>query len=226
MKYLYLWLDLITLFFPVVLSFDKRVHFFSSWKNVSIATVIIAVPYMMWDTFFTNRGVWGFNPAYLSGINVGSLPLEEVMFFFVVPFACVFIYACVKHYFAKISFTRLDSSLKIILFLYIITLIFINPNGWYTMSATLSAAAVVVLWNRNKSLRFVGISYLICLIPFVVVNGILTGGVTEEPIVWYNDLHNCSVRFWSIPLEDFIYAFGHLVSVILLYEFLQARKRS
>jgi lycopene cyclase domain-containing protein len=48
-------------------------------------------------------------------------------------------------------------------------------------------------------------SYLVLLIPFTIVNGILTGTGLEEPVVWYNDLENMGFRILTIPFEDVFY---------------------
>src|SRR6056300_394436 len=103
MKGLYLLLDAITLFFPLVLSFDQKVAFFKTWRALFPAILIIGIPFLIWDVWFTKMGVWGFNPDYLVGLDIVNLPIEEVLFFVVVPYACTFIYACVKAYFPNLK---------------------------------------------------------------------------------------------------------------------------
>ena len=48
MNWLYLLLDVSTLFFPVVLSFDKNVRYFKSWKNAFLSALLIAIPFLIW----------------------------------------------------------------------------------------------------------------------------------------------------------------------------------
>ena len=66
-------------------------------------------------------------------------------------------------------------------------------------------------------------AFVVALIPFFVVNGILTGVATEEPIVWYNDSHNTGIRLFTIPLEDVFYNFSLLIPIIGIYHFLKTR---
>jgi lycopene cyclase domain-containing protein len=71
---------------PLALSFDKKVAFYKNWKYVFPAMIIPALLYIAWDVYFTEIGVWSFNEGYISGIKLIKLPLEEVLFFFIVPY--------------------------------------------------------------------------------------------------------------------------------------------
>lgn len=225
MKGLYLLLDGLTVFFPVVLSFDRRVHYFAKWKSVFLSTLVIAVPFLIWDFIFTERGFWGFNPDYLIGWHIGNLPIEEVLFFIVVPFACTFIYECCKYYFRRIKFKLLDRFIHLAIPMYALALTLLEPTGWYTLSVTVSSGIVLFFWLRMPQLKFVGISFLISLIPFIGMNGILTGGATEAPIVWYSELQKVTPRIWTIPVEDVLYSFTLVVSVFLLSEVFEKRSK-
>jgi lycopene cyclase domain-containing protein len=60
--------------------------------------------------------------------------------------------------------------------------------------------------------------YLFLLIPFFIVNGILTGTGLEAPIVWYNNQENLGVRLLTIPIEDTFYGFELIVLNVFFYE--------
>ena len=67
-------------------------------------------------------------------------------------------------------------------------------------------------------------SFLVILIPFLLVNGILTGSFIEEPVVWYNNAENLDFRIFTIPIEDAFYAFTMLFSVQLIFNYLKGKK--
>jgi len=60
--------------------------------------------------------------------------------------------------------------------------------------------------------------YAVSLIPFFLVNGILTGWLLPEPIVWYNNAENLGIRLNTIPIEDSMYLLFFLLIVITFYE--------
>lgn len=81
MQYTYLLINILVIFFPLVLSFDKKVHFFSKWKFIFPAILITGLVFLVWDLLFVKLDVWSFNPKYITGINLYGLPLEEMLFF-------------------------------------------------------------------------------------------------------------------------------------------------
>jgi lycopene cyclase domain-containing protein len=88
----YLLLNLFSVAFPMGFARSERFGFGSRWLEAWMSVALSAVPFILWDMFFTHLGVWRFNAAYILGIQVFNLPLEEMLFFLAIPFACLFIY--------------------------------------------------------------------------------------------------------------------------------------
>jgi lycopene cyclase domain-containing protein len=226
---LYGWVILCTILGPFALSFDRKVAFYKQFRFVLPAILTVGLVFLVWDDFFTRQEIWGFTPKYLAGIYLSKLPLEEVLFFLVVPYACVFIYACFGAYFPNwkpFTYARLFT---IAFCSFGTILLFLGPENWYTLSACLSAMMLVVvvdIWFKTHWYPRFALTYTIALIPFLVVNGILTGATTPEPIVWYSENHIVGWRIITIPVEDLYYNMAMLLPVVGLYEFFSKRFRS
>lgn len=223
---LYFWIILTTAAGPLLLSFDKKVAFYNRFNPLLIAIVLVGIPFLLWDAYFTELKVWGFTPEYLSGKYIGNLPIEECLFFLVVPFACVFIYEVLKAYFPQFKGLRLAH-----FFAFTVTfsgLLFgiLNLDNAYTSSACLLSSMLTIglyFVNRSPWYPQFALTYLVALLPFLIVNGILTGAVTDSPIVWYSEEHIIGTRIITIPLEDLFYNYSLLLPVVAIYEKINSR---
>lgn len=218
-RYTYLVLDLASVFFPLVLSFDNKVHFYTRWKFLFPALIFNALIFITWDEFFTRMGIWSFNSDYLLGIYIGSLPLEEWLFFLAIPYACIFIYDCLKAYFSDFfqPVARWITYIAVPAFL-LLGLIYIQH--WYTAVTFLSLGLVLGLHFAVFKTRFLGYFYfmwLVHLVPLFIVNGYLT----SLPVVLYNDAENMGIRLGTIPFEDSFYSMLKLIIIVSVYEGLQ-----
>jgi len=227
MDKLYLYLNLFTISIPLILSFDKKVAFYRSWKYLFPAIFIMATLFIAWDAIFTYYGIWSFNDDYLIGFRMLGLPLEEWMFFIVVPYACVFIYACLIAYLKVDPLKKIYRPFLLVLSFVLIVIAAIHFNRLYT-SITFFASSLLILYNLKKNQPWLSmflLSYFVIIIPFLTVNGILTGGFIDDQVVWYNPAHILNIRIVTIPVEDTIYNLMMLLMTVQLMEYFKHRNR-
>ena len=222
---LYLILMLVSFGSCLMLSFDKKVAFYKNIKFIIPAIIAVAIPFLIWDQIFTTNGVWGFNEDYLQGLFIGELPLEEVLFFFVIPYCCLFIYEVLNAYFPNTSLHRLTMIASIFIVLSGVLMALTHLDHWYTLSACGLAALIVVFVMQQRYIWYprAVFAFVVALLPFFIVNGILTGALTDEPVVWYSQAHITGLRLGTIPLEDLYYNFSLLMPIIGIYHFLKVR---
>jgi lycopene cyclase domain-containing protein len=130
--------------------------------------------------------------------------------------------------FPKFSYNQKRSKqITVLLLGYFIVSLILNYNKWYPLVNYILAIAVLLLvYTSNKNLlRTYYKTFVIMLIPFVIVNGVLTGTGINDQVVWYNNLENCGVRFFTIPIEDATYAFTMILSTLYIIDFLEKRKK-
>ncbi len=227
-KYLYLFVIMLTISFPLIRSFESKIQFAKKWYALMPAILFTAAFFIIWDHWFTVMGVWEFNPKYILGIYFIELPIEEWMFFFAVPFACVFIYEVLQYFVPKDLLGSISTPITFILIPLFLGIGLVNLDKWYTSVTFILAAATLLLHYlifRNKFLGRFYLTYLVHLIPFLVMNGILTGAFTEEPVVIYNNFENLAIRIYTIPLEDSVYSLILLLLNISIYEWIRSFKQ-
>lgn len=225
---LYLWLNVLSFAGPFLLSFDKKVHFYTHWKTLFPAILIVGTGFIAWDIYFTENGIWGFNPDYLSGITIVNLPIEECLFFFTVPYACVFIYEVMKAYFPNFRPARFAYWFSLAFTITAVSLALIYSQNWYTFYALLGAGLlnwIIYFGWTPKWYPYFMISFFITMIPFLIVNGVLTGAATPEPVVWYNENHIMGPRIVTIPVEDIFYNFFMLFPIVGIHEWLKGMRK-
>lgn len=225
MKGLYLYLMLFTISFPLIRSFEPKVQYATRWKSLFIAIGIVAAFFIIWDIRFTALGVWGFSEAYTLDLRIMGLPLEEWSFFITVPFASVFIYDVIHYFFPQITTNLFFRVFSAALGVLLLTLSSLNIDKNYTFWNFLFAGTsliVIAVFNPNWLGRF-WLAYFIHLVPFFIINGILTGSYLEDPIVWYSSSEIMGIRLGTIPAEDTIYALLLLILNIAIYEGLNAQ---
>ncbi len=220
--YIYLALILFTLSYPLYKSFEEKINYVSKWKFLFPAIISSAIFFIAWDIWFTKIGVWKFNPDYILGIYILNLPIEEWLFFIVIPFACIFIYEVMNYFVKKDVLKNYTPLITIVLVIFLVAFSVIYADRIYTF-ITFSLLAFFLLTHqyviKSDYLGKFYLAWLICIIPFLIVNGVLTA----MPVLIYNNAENMAIRIITIPLEDFFYGMLNILQVVTVYELLKKK---
>lgn len=187
-----------------------------------------ALFFLVWDELKTRAGVWSFSEEHVTGAKLLSLPIEEVLFFFVVPYCCVFIYECIVCYFPSVKQKNWGRAVLLLVGVFFLIASVFSYGKAYTFYTSLFNALFIAMlflfqkWFRGFNATAFLISYLVVVIPFLIVNGLLTG----IPVVLYNDAENLGFRIFSflpwpmnnIPFEDIFYGMLLILMNVSLFE--------
>ncbi len=225
--WLYSFLLIASITVPLLLSFDKKLQFYKQWKYVFPALISIAIFYIAFDVFLTKIGVWGFNSRYYLPILFYNLPLEEWLFFIIIPYASIFLHESFILYFPNVQLNnKLSKSLSIAFISLLFIIIIKNYEKIYTIYIfSISIITFLIsFFDKSKTINKYYVTFLLILIPFLIVNSILTGSFIEQEVVWYNDAENLGIRVFTIPIEDFGYGFSLILLNLYIINYLKSKK--
>jgi lycopene cyclase domain-containing protein len=73
-----------------------HVGVYAQWRRLLLTLLPVVVVFVAWDVFAIARGMWTYDPYYLVDVTLpGRLPLEELLFFLVIPTCAVLTYEAV-----------------------------------------------------------------------------------------------------------------------------------
>lgn len=221
MMSLYFWLDILSISVPLLVSFHPRIRLHHYWKSLFSAIALSMIPFIIWDIYFTINKYWGFNPDYLSQTYILHLPVEEWLFFICVPYACVFTHEALMVLTKNAHLTTKTTKIITVLLLLVFGLVLaFHFDLAYTAVNMIFGIIILLLAYRYNPglLSSFYLTFLVMLIPFFIVNGILTGTGIENEVVWYNNDENLGIRMLTIPIEDSVFAFSLILLNLLLFK--------
>jgi lycopene cyclase domain-containing protein len=72
------------------LEFVLHTHVYARWRRLAVAVLPVLVAFGAWDVAAIHAHWWRYDDAYLVGVTLpGHLPLEELLFFLVIPVCAV-----------------------------------------------------------------------------------------------------------------------------------------
>jgi len=182
--------------------------------------------FVIWDELVINY-FWSFNQKYISGFLIGRIPIEEVLFFISVPFACLFLWVNYKKLFVEIKEIKFFKN-PLFLLLILVGAAFSLFIGKIYSGVVLSVFfLVIVVDSILKTKLFLQKHFLIFIFGVVnILTFIFNLYLTARPVVIYNTFLKTNINIISIPIEDFIYGMALISIVIIIYEKLNNRHKS
>jgi len=93
----------IALIVPFIKSFSKELSFYKYPLRLVYAIGFPFAVFIVWDGFAASRGHWSFNENFITGIRIFNLPVEEILFFIIIPFCALFTWEVVKYFIRRSS---------------------------------------------------------------------------------------------------------------------------
>lgn len=217
MRYAYFGFNVFVLVPCLIISLRFSIGPTKKWRQLLAGYGTISLIFIVWDILASAAGHWGFSTRYAIPFRFVGLPIEEYLFFFTVPFACMLVWDMLSVSKARAQKKYLLSYFSIWWLLSAGLLIF----GWergYTRAAALSVLLTSgLLMNYGTTLlkqqRFLWYQATV-LFLFIVCNMYLTA----LPIITYGSQAIMGWRFVTIPIEDFLFNFALLNTFLLVYE--------
>ncbi|MBN9283544.1 MULTISPECIES: lycopene cyclase domain-containing protein [unclassified Flavobacterium] len=224
--YTYLLINLLTVIVCFIFSFDKRIQFNKQFSAFLKAGILVAIPFIIWDIFFTKIGVWWFNKAYTLGISIFGLPIEEWLFFICIPFSCIFTFFCLDKFF---NLDRARPYNNIIVFISVIVcavFALLYTDKIYTLVTAIITILTLVFLHFIARVDWIGkasLVFSVLMLGFFPVNGVLTGTGLESAIVNYNPEEFLNIRLLTIPIEDAVYGYAQFLLNLYFFKMFQKR---
>lgn len=229
MHYTYILIDFFTVVVCFAFSFHPKIRFDKHFLTFLKASVLVAVPFIIWDALFTKFGIWWFNTDYTLGLTFIGLPIEEGLFFICIPFACVFTFFCLDKFFKLDWANAFNNTIVFVSVIVCILSALLSHDKMYTFVTAVAATLVLVYLHFIANVEWIGkasLVYLILMLGFFPVNGILTGSGLPSAVVNYNPNEFLGIRMFTIPIEDAVYGYSQFLLVLYFFKMFQKEKVS
>lgn len=220
----YLFLLLIFLVIPIILSFQKKKRFIFRLRYLLPATIFSAAIFLMWEWRFTEFGIWSYNPDFITGIDLLKVPLEVWFSVFILPFSSVYIYEWLKIRFENFEKPNLFLAVSLVLFVMFAVLAYFYRRelfSFFTFFLTAIYLGYTIFRNRFKKYytKFY-LAFAISLVPFMVVSLVMY----SLPVISYDASHTMQVPLLGVPVERLVYLYLMLLINFTIYEYISSRQ--
>jgi lycopene cyclase domain-containing protein len=202
---------------PVLASVFYPAAVFPEPRAALVAVLLPALVFIVWDGLVTGS-FWWFNERFVTGLKLFRLPVEEVLLFFTVPYASLFLWvnfeALVRSGPGQFCWLHL-----LVPSLFLLTaLFFLFLKRYYTFMACLFWALSLFADAVIGTNLFCRPSFQWFLLALFGLTFAFNGYLTARPVVLYNNAVKTNLNVWTVPIEDFLFVFSLVLLVFILYE--------
>ncbi len=95
-RYQYLLLMAGCLLITLPLEWALRARIYRRWRLALLALLPTVAVFSAWDVLGILRDHWSYSPRFTTGVMIGVMPLEELVFFVVIPICALLTYESVS----------------------------------------------------------------------------------------------------------------------------------
>ncbi len=221
----YTFLIILSLIFiaPLIFSFTGKSGFLQKLRYAMPAIFISGFMFLLWDIRFTQVGIWSYREEYTVGLFHKGLPIEEWFFYLVIPYSALFVYEIIKTRFSTLNFNNISTAISLALIVCLGIVAYMYRIRLYTFFCffftTIYLGYTIFRKQFKPHLTHFFLSYIIMLVPYLLLNGILTWNMAIE----YHQEQVLNIWLWMVPVENLVYLFLLMLINITVYEYLSER---
>ncbi len=197
--------------------------FRGGWAAAILACALGGWPYLVWDAEVAGRH-WWFSPERTLGPALFGLPLEELGFFLVVPFACLatweLVFTPARHP-PDLATGALRGAFLAALPLAAWAA---SAGREYTALALAGLGAFAILDHALGTALLRNRRFFAHLGVVVVLTTVFNGYLTGRPIVLYDERFQLGPHVGPIPMEDYLFGLGLVGFTTAIYQRLRGRR--
>jgi lycopene cyclase domain-containing protein len=180
MNYTYLLVNMVLLLLSLFLFFNRRTKAAEGWKFALPAALIASLLFIVASHLLRLSGFLTFDSHYLTGLNLGILPLEEWLFCVLMPLAGLGIYSFLNLTFPGNGLQKFSLTVSNLLLGLCIAMLFFAYRAGNTYSIVFDVILVLLLiyieyFNKVRFMYRFYRAYLVYMILIFPLYFILTG---------------------------------------------------
>jgi lycopene cyclase domain-containing protein len=159
-----------------------------------------------------------FNELFTMDLRLAHLPIEEILFFITVPFACLFTWEMIKKNIPDF-YVAFGDMVQILAYIMPLAGVLLFINGKEYTGLVMFALSLAIMVDKFLATNLVYQKRFYWYLGVIIILTLIFNGyLTARPVVLYGESYQLGMRVFTIPVEDFGYGISLLFLCTILYE--------